>query len=47
VFYINIQQTTRHNENAKPAVDMLVYAKYVLKEGYALEKRELLANLKK
>ena len=30
----------------KPAVDMRVYAKYVLKEGSAIEKRELLVNLK-
>jgi len=30
----------------KPAVDMRVYAKYVLKEGSSIEKRELLANLR-
>ncbi|MDD4089851.1 MAG: recombinase family protein [Tissierellia bacterium] len=30
----------------KPAVDMRVYAKYVLKEGSATGKRELLANLR-
>ena len=30
----------------KPAVDMRVYAKYVLKEGSSIEKRELLVNLK-
>ncbi|MFA6896859.1 MAG: recombinase family protein [Patescibacteria group bacterium] len=30
----------------KPAVDLRVYAKYVLKEGSATEKRELLANLR-
>lgn len=30
----------------KPAADMRVYARYVLKEGSSIEKRELLANLK-
>jgi len=30
----------------KPAVDMRVYARYVLKEGSSIEKRELLANLR-
>ena len=30
----------------KPTVDMRVYARYVLKEGSSIEKRELLANLK-
>ncbi len=30
----------------KPAVDMRVYAKYVLKEGSSVEKRELLVNLR-
>jgi len=30
----------------KPAVDMRVYAKYVLKEGSSIEKRELLVNLR-
>lgn len=35
-----------NNKRQKPAVDMRVYAKYVLKEGSATEKRELLANLR-
>lgn len=30
----------------KPAIDMRVYARYVLKEGSSIEKRELLANLR-
>lgn len=41
-----ILQDKNHKRRAKPAVDMRVYAKYVLKEGSAIEKRELLANLK-
>jgi DNA invertase Pin-like site-specific DNA recombinase len=35
-----------NTKKQKPAVDMWVYAKYVLKEGSATEKRELLANLR-
>ncbi|MFA6896872.1 MAG: recombinase family protein [Patescibacteria group bacterium] len=35
-----------NNKKQKPAVDMRVYAKYVLKEGSVTEKRELLANLR-
>lgn len=34
------------NKKDKPTVDMRVYAKYVLKEGSVIEKRELLANLR-
>ncbi len=41
-----ILQDENPKRKVKPAVDMRVYAKYVLKEGSALEKRELLANLR-
>jgi DNA invertase Pin-like site-specific DNA recombinase len=41
-----ILQDKSPKRKTKPAVDMRVYAKYVLKEGSALEKRELLANLR-
>lgn len=41
-----ILQDKNPKRKTKPAVDMRVYAKYVLKEGSALEKRELLANLR-
>lgn len=36
----------RPHKKHKPAVDMRVYARYVLKEGSSIEKRELLANLR-
>lgn len=34
------------NNKYKPAVDMRVHSRYVLKKGSSIEKRELLANLK-
>lgn len=45
-FQSMILQGKNPKRKAKPVVDMRVYAKYVLKEGSALEKRELLANLR-
>ncbi|NLZ96981.1 MAG: recombinase family protein [Candidatus Magasanikbacteria bacterium] len=41
-----ILQDKNPNRKTKPAVDMRVYAKYVLKEGSSIEKRELLVNLR-
>lgn len=41
-----ILQDKNPKRKTKPAVDMRVYAKYVLKEGSSIEKRELLVNLK-
>jgi site-specific DNA recombinase len=45
-FQSMILDEKNYMKKRKPAVDMRVYAKYVLKEGSALEKRELLANLR-
>lgn len=41
-----ILQDKNPKRKTKPAVDMRVYAKYVLKEGSSIEKRELLVNLR-
>jgi site-specific DNA recombinase len=41
-----ILQDKSPKRKTKPAVDMRVYAKYVLKEGSSIEKRELLVNLR-
>lgn len=41
-----ILQDKNPKRKTKPVVDMRVYAKYVLKEGSSLEKRELLVNLR-
>jgi DNA invertase Pin-like site-specific DNA recombinase len=41
-----ILQNKNPKRKTKPAVDMRVYAKYLLKEGSSIEKRELLVNLK-